>query len=81
MSGDVIEQRVSKMPAGSGAEAPVELTIGARAKIARIHCDAIDAAMKDGELPFHRDHDGRRVATWDALTEWMRRPQTGGSAR
>jgi hypothetical protein len=65
------------MPEGQGAAAPIELTIGACARIARTHRNQIDAAMKAGELPFIRDRDNRRVTTWEALTEWMRSPGHG----
>jgi hypothetical protein len=61
------------MPDGSAAAAALELRIGACAKIARVHRDVIDAAMKDGTLPFHRDNEGARVSTWEALTEWLGR--------
>ncbi len=57
---------------GNGAAAPIELTIGACARIARVHRDVIDEAMKTGALPFHRDTEGHRVSTWPALTEWLR---------
>jgi hypothetical protein len=61
------------MPVGNGADAPIELTIGACAKIVRRHRDLIDSAMKDGSLTFTRDREGHRVTTWDSLIGWMRR--------
>jgi hypothetical protein len=61
------------MPEGQGAGAPLELTIGACAKILRQHRDVVDTAMKSGELPYHRDSEGRRVAALDDLLAWMRR--------
>jgi hypothetical protein len=61
------------MPDGNAAAAVLELRIGACARIARTHRDVVDAAMKDGSLPFHRDREGARVTTFDHLTAWMRR--------
>jgi hypothetical protein len=61
------------MPAGIGAAAPIELNVGTCSRIARTHRDVVDSAMKSGELPFHRDREGRRVTTFKALSEWMRR--------
>jgi hypothetical protein len=63
---------------GNGAAAPIELTIGACARIARNHRDVIDAAMKDGSLAFFRDREGHRVTTWEALTEWLARAPRHG---
>ena len=61
------------MPDGNAAAAALELRIGACAKIARVHRDRIDGAMKDGAPPFFRDNEGNRVTTWDALTAWLGR--------
>jgi len=62
------------MPAiGNGvAEAPIELSVGACAKIARKSREDIDGAMRRAELYAYRDRNGVRVTTLPALIEWMR---------
>ena len=62
------------MPHGNGAPAPEldDLRIGTCSRIARVHRDRIHAAMRDGELPFHRDAEGFRAATMADLLAWMR---------
>jgi hypothetical protein len=67
------ELREYQMPEGNGADAPIELNVGTCSRIVRTHRDEIDSAMKSGELPYTRDAEGRRVTTFEALAEWMRR--------
>ena len=59
-------------PHGHDAGASLELRIGACAKTARCSRDVINVAMGSGELRYHRDAEGHRVATPDDLLSWMR---------
>lgn len=62
-------------PIGEDAPASIELRITACASTAHVHRDRIHRAMADGELPYHRDVEGFRVASPDDLLAWMRRPR------
>jgi hypothetical protein len=64
------------MPNGDGANAPIDLRIGACARVAKVSRDEIHAAMRDGGLPFRRDGAGHRVAVLEDLVSWIRRRQT-----